>query len=437
MLNYDAMEKENRPLNHSETPKRPLMAVLAGKQDGRKIEIIGDCIYSAKKSTTRPLSEEVGYHQVNMKVFEVRLYDSYITEDSIIATQIAVGSSNSQGKLNEKTIYPSKFTPIYSFNDTVYLKNKKNDDATAFHFTDPLYSTCSFNVKAKYNDITTTIIISNSKGIARNDTIGTFTMLYKHKNSSLDSSLIRWYPVYDVENENKIIGEIRLKVEYVLDIDFFDDSASESATSRVTTPSTIRSSIRFDSRSPLSTVKAPKNGLSPRNGMSPSPSVLFTPKSTSQGIVNIVATNTATLDIATSPMSPYVPTPLVSPDSTKTTPYSTKFGNKNMFISPPIKEKKQKIMKINILRPIKKNLRTVLFVALPLLIFLIKILFIISLTSAAPSSMARYREMYTDATRPDAAHHEREESSDGVKFFDKLQLKKVYRLLQDEEIMNN
>ncbi len=330
------MNKENRPLNLpeavAETPvKTPLMAVLSGKKEKKNVEIIGDHIYSAKKSVIKPLSEEVGYHQVNMKVFEVRLYDLYIVEDSIIATQISVGSGNSEGKLNEKTIYPSKFTPIYSFNDTVYLKNKKNDDATAFHFTDPLYSTCSFNVRAKCSDITTTITISNSKGMARNDTIGTFTIPYKHKNSGLDSSLIRWYPLYDVEHENKIIGEIRIKVEYVLDIDFFDDSASVSTSSQVTTPSTIHPSIRFDSRSPLSNVKLPTNGLSPRNGMSPK--LLSTPKSATQGIVNVVTTNTATFDIATSPMSPYVSTPLVSPGSTKTTPYSsTKFGNKNMLL---------------------------------------------------------------------------------------------------------
>ncbi len=103
-----------------------------------------------------------------------------------------------------------------------------------------------------------------------------------------------------------------------------------------------------------------------------------------------------------------------------------------------MKEKKQKIVKVNLLKPIRKNLRNILFVALPLFIFLIKILFVISLTSAAPASpMSRCREKYTDAMYPDVVHHEHEESNSSIKFFDKLQLKKVYQLLQDEDIMNN
>lgn len=426
------MNKENCPVNVQPaahmcagTPmKTPLITVLSGKKEKKIIEIIGDHIYSAKKSALKPSNEEVGYHQVNLKVFEVRLYDSYIAEDSIIATQIAVGSSIAQGgKANEKTIYPSKFTPIYSFNDTIYMKNKKNEDATAFHFTDPLYSTCSFNIKAKNSDIMTSITISNSKGMARNDTIGAFSLLYNH--SAADSSLIRCYPVYDIENEKKVIGEIRIKVEYVLDIDFFDDSASESTASQVTTPSTIQSPIRFDSRSPLACAKSPRNGLSPRSRLLQS-----TPKS---GMINLVSKNTATFDISTSPMSPYVPTPVVSPSSTRTTPHSlTKFGNKNMFISPPIKEKKQKKRAIKMLKPIKKNLRNILLVALPLLIFLMKIMLVISFTAAAPASaIAKCQAMH----HKEMLHPEHDETNSNVIFMDKFQLNHVLQLLRDEEIM--
>jgi len=105
-----------------------------------------------------------------------------------------------------------------------------------------------------------------------------------------------------------------------------------------------------------------------------------------------------------------------------------------MFISPPIKEKKQKMRTINILKPIKKNLRNILFVALPLLIFLIKILLVILFTSAAPaSSMARYQTMHNDIM-----HQEHKESYYNGKFFGKFQLKTAYQLLQDEDIfMNN
>ncbi len=85
------------------------------------------------------------------------------------------------------------------------------------------------------------------------------------------------------------------------------------------------------------------------------------------------------------------------------------------------------------LKPVKKNLRNILLVALPLLIFLMKIMLVISFTAAAPASavVAKYQAMH----HKEMLHPEHDETNSNVIFMDKFQLKHVLQLLRDEEIM--
>ena len=84
------------------------------------------------------------------------------------------------------------------------------------------------------------------------------------------------------------------------------------------------------------------------------------------------------------------------------------------------------------LKSVKKNLRNILLVALPLLIFLMKIMVVISFTAAAPASaVAKYQAMHHN----ELLHPKHDETNSNVIFMDKFQLNHVLQLLRDEEIM--